>query len=337
MTRSYFYFMIIISWFVSNSVCWGTLGHGAVGRLAQQRLRPDVNATVVKLLQERFNKSLLFDISSWADKILSDKNNPDFNKFQWSKAMHYMNVDQKLNTNEINCTTVPCIITAIQNFTSILINPSSNLAICSEALAFLVHFVADIHQPLHCAFSNDSGGNKVFVNFTDSWVYSLHGIWDTEMLKKLAGPDDNLFPFIENEINLMTLNQLASYADSNNVIQWAEESFNITKSQVYGFMVSNSTKYQGIIDNKYYNQSVKIAIQRIIIAGIRLSSLLNTIFQNGLLCGPNYLFPQNYIYSAIIISVVVAFIVFLIIIRWAYSKNRRDYEIVPLQVVSKKD
>ncbi len=57
---------------------------------------------------------------------------------------------------------------------------------------FLVHFVGDMHQPLHCSDNNDQGGNKVLVKFGDrggSRPYNLHSLWDSGLLGKMPKED----------------------------------------------------------------------------------------------------------------------------------------------------
>jgi hypothetical protein len=68
-----------------------------------------------------------------------------------------------------------------------------------EALAFLVHFVQDIHQPLHANANGDRGGNEVRVRFLgeDGFLgrdgqlrpFNLHGVWDTRLLPHVLKPD----------------------------------------------------------------------------------------------------------------------------------------------------
>ena len=65
----------------------------------------------------------------------------------------------------------------------------------ADALRFLIHFVGDLHQPLHATTNNDQGGNCVPVAFfdtlpqlrnpqTESYAPNLHGVWDTNILGK---------------------------------------------------------------------------------------------------------------------------------------------------------
>ena len=57
-----------------------------------------------------------------------------------------------------------------------------------EALKFLVHFVGDVHQPLHAGYGVDRGGNDIKV-----WFYgdntNLHSLWDYRSGMKVYHPD----------------------------------------------------------------------------------------------------------------------------------------------------
>jgi hypothetical protein len=53
----------------------------------------------------------------------------------------------------------------------------------AEALRFLVHFVGDVHQPLHVGFLSNLGGNTLRGSFFGA-VDNLHHIWDFGILQQ---------------------------------------------------------------------------------------------------------------------------------------------------------
>ncbi|HEX4049033.1 MAG TPA: S1/P1 nuclease, partial [Elusimicrobiota bacterium] len=115
-----------------------------------------------------------------------------------------------------------------------ILKTSSVLADRQLALMFLVHFVGDEHQPLHCADEivgvvNDRGGNLKNVNF-EGTAMNLHALWDHQIL-----PQDSNDP-------VLTSSRLIADLDGKDVSSWtsgdfvsaaALESFNIAKTVVY--------------------------------------------------------------------------------------------------------
>jgi len=76
------------------------------------------------------------------------------------------------------------VVSAIQNYTSQLLDPTLRESDRLIAAKFVIHFVGDIHQPLH----NENvakGGNGILVKF-DNVKFNLHHVWDTSIAEKLV-------------------------------------------------------------------------------------------------------------------------------------------------------
>ena len=139
------------------------IGHEIVATIAQMYLHPTVLPTLCGFLDEPHCH--LAPISTWADKIKY--------RMRWSAALHYVGAidDYPPNdcaypgpsgwagTKEIN------VLDGIKNVTGLLadwVNHDANDATASEALKFLVHFLGDMHQPMHLT-GRDRGGNSAKV------------------------------------------------------------------------------------------------------------------------------------------------------------------------------
>ena len=85
-----------------------------------------------------------------------------------------------------------CVTQAIAEQLSILKDKSAPASKRAVALRFIIHFVGDLHQPLHAITNSDRGGNCVPVKYfsrtprerNNSYVPNLHHIWDTEILER---------------------------------------------------------------------------------------------------------------------------------------------------------
>ena len=65
-------------------------------------------------------------------------------------------------------------------------NPATGAAEQLVALKFLLHFVGDLHQPLHAADDHDAGGNKKLVAGERVHRGNLHHYWDVEFVERLG-------------------------------------------------------------------------------------------------------------------------------------------------------
>jgi hypothetical protein len=85
-----------------------------------------------------------------------------------------------------------CVIQALQQQMAILQNKAGDPAARLNALMYIIHFMGDMHQPLHEEDNNDRGGNCVPVIFgttvpkgssSGSYSPNLHGVWDTQLVE----------------------------------------------------------------------------------------------------------------------------------------------------------
>ncbi len=141
---------------------WGPIGHSIVVRLAQSQLNDSAAEWIRSLTPWHWNGNLSA-MASWADDILYPDANPTgYGNWQWSRPLHFINTpDWKCDYKaERDCAHEVCIAGAVRNYTKRLENEWNEIQE-KEALYFLIHYMGDIHQPLHTAFSTDRGGNNV--------------------------------------------------------------------------------------------------------------------------------------------------------------------------------
>jgi hypothetical protein len=139
-------------------------------------------------------------------------------------------------------------------------------------LKFIVHFVGDLHQPMHISRAEDKGGNTIQLNYEGQGT-NLHSLWDTKLLEhegltyeQLAGKYDHASPA-----------QIRKW-QNDPLIQWIWESYSIS-SRLYAEIDSMKGRS---IDESYYKAHIPIIRERIEQAGIRLAGVLNQLFANGL-------------------------------------------------------
>src|SRR5690606_38700350 len=173
---------------------WSVLGHALTGELAQRHLDPVAAAEVERLLAGEPVPTLA-GVASWADHLRN--NEPE--RFKATSKWHYVNYPRDRCEYEASrdCKGGDCVIGAIQAQQAILADRGQSLELRRDALKFLVHFVGDVHQPMHAGNRGDLGGNRFQVSlrtelepeayarkhYVDGVMgTNLHSVWDYYIL-----------------------------------------------------------------------------------------------------------------------------------------------------------
>ena len=170
----------------TDALAWGAQGHRLVARVAEPRLTPQTRAEVARLLATEPGATLA-SIAPWADELRAK--DPGLGKR--STGWHYVNIGEDDCHYEVerNCRNGNCVVEALKTQTAILGDRSRPDAERAQALKFVVHFVGDIHQPMHAGYGHDKGGNDFQVQFNGRGT-NLHSLWDSGMLNTLKLDDD---------------------------------------------------------------------------------------------------------------------------------------------------
>jgi nuclease S1 len=172
-------FLLLCLFATNHAWAWGKDGHRLIGEQAQRQLNPVALNEVQRLLQREAEPTLA-GVSNWADEIRDT--DPELGKK--TGRWHYVNFSAG------NCTYKPkrdckkgdCLIAALERYSAILKDRKRSDKERNEALKFLVHFVGDVHQPLHNTYKTDRGGNDFQVNINDEGS-NLHRVWDSDLIK----------------------------------------------------------------------------------------------------------------------------------------------------------
>jgi len=247
-------------------ISWGVTGHRTIGRIAENHLSPKARAAVYALL----GSASLADVSTWADEV---RNQPEY---RHTASWHFLNLPLGLNyakfEKQVKGLDAENVYSALLNQEHILADKATSKEQKTDALKFIVHFVGDLHQPMHVSRAEDKGGNTIQLNYEGQGT-NLHSLWDTKLLEHQG----------------LTYEQLAEKYDhaspaqirqwqSDPLMKWIWESYEIS-SKLYAEIDAMSNRS---IDDNYYQAHISIIQERIGQAGIRLAGLLNQIFANGL-------------------------------------------------------
>ena len=206
---------------------WGPQGHRLVAALAWDDLDPQVRARITALLAGEPDATLP-GIANWADQLR--ENDPDLGRR--SARWHYVNIAEHGCEYDAGaaCESGDCVVEAIRAQTAILADRTQPVEVRRQALKFVVHFVGDVHQPMHAGYGHDKGGNDVQIRMpgdgNDEKGGNLHRLWDSGLLNT-AGVGDDAY--------LQRLRALPlAVAVSADPAAWAEASCHIaTRPGVY--------------------------------------------------------------------------------------------------------
>lgn len=161
---------------------WGALGHRLVAALAEEELSPTARREVEALLAGEPEPTLA-GISTWADELRAS----DPGLGRRSAAWHYVNLGEDGCSYDAarDCPDGDCVVGAIDAQLARLRDRSLPAQVRLQALKFVVHFVGDVHQPLHAGHAHDKGGNTVQIRVPSASGErgsNLHAWWDSGML-----------------------------------------------------------------------------------------------------------------------------------------------------------
>jgi hypothetical protein len=212
-------------------------------------------------------------ISTWADEVRAER--PE--TFGWHfvdippNATSFSQVRDCYRPDEKHPPTKQdhhnCVVDRIEMFQQVLWSNNESQAKRVEALKFLVHFVADINQPLH-AIAEARGGNDIHVTEfgsprCGSGSCNLHSAWDTGLIEHAGRSEPQYVAYLA---KLISHRHLPHGADGTPET-WANQSFHLAQ-KVW-------LKDGGGVDEAYFQKNIEILNERLALAGLRLANMLN--------------------------------------------------------------
>lgn len=188
---------------VNNLFAWSAEGHRTVAIIAQQLLQQSGQFAAVQSLLGNLS---LADISTCPDEVREAARDRNFQMSppcqsvfpdppKGTDSWHFINipvsVSSPTHSDVVAACGAKCVLTQIDTFGQVLADTSQPASVRLQALSFVVHFIGDVHQPLHDAVRDgDAGGNaeQIRINGTTT---SLHHAWDEPLVSSIdsAPPD----------------------------------------------------------------------------------------------------------------------------------------------------
>ena len=249
-------------------LAWGQEGHAIVAEIAQRHLAPQARIRIGRILGPGVS---LASIATWAD----DVRNARPNTYNWHFVDMHRNDDHF--DEKRDCPLDPkrgdCIIKAIDRNRQQLSSPRTSTANKREALKFLVHFIGDLHQPLHTVLEN-AGGTLVSVRFfknptKEKVATKLHFVWDSGLIQRCVWNWSAYLVHLQNE--WLATKPLKDSARGS-VIVWAEEAHHAAQLPLF------SVDENADLGDDYVKAALPILDRQLALAGLRLARVLNEEF-----------------------------------------------------------
>jgi hypothetical protein len=267
--------IITVAIFSFNNYAWNALGHKVVANIAYERLQPEVRTKVDKMVSDLAKEypeiHYFYDIAPWPDSIRSQK----IELFtHWHYIDHAFSDDGTPTKNLIDTDNA---VWALEKIQPVVGNAKANPYERARFLAFLVHIVGDIHQPLHTVAritaehpDRDQGGNLFHIKYPPSkpQTITLHKLWDQGMDLLLSSEVRSLSDKVT---SLYPESYFDSQLDDLSADNWAKEGSQIAQSFVY------STPENKIPSANYITIGTEIVEEWLALAGYRLANLLNRL------------------------------------------------------------
>ena len=277
--RSILLFLAALCVATSPARAYWEYGHETVARIALDSVRPDTRAKVQALLRQgRLLQTpdcpvaTIEQASVWADCI-----KPLGDRFAYASSWHYQNVDIcKPFDLKGACKDGHCVSAQIERQARLLADPKVPARERLMALAYLVHFVGDLAQPMHAGDRGDLGGNRVSANYgLVGGRTNLHSIWDGYLAERAistppGGPNGLL--------GAVSVEERAAIA-AGTVTDWSRESWEASRSKAYTSLLGDpcgeKTAARPTLTEADVQGLVPEVRRQILAGGLRLGRLLD--------------------------------------------------------------
>ena len=267
----------------SQALAWGDLGHEVTALIAYRHLSPTARAALDALLASDTDTLTAGDFASratWADKYR--------NAHRETAAWHFVDIEIDRPDLKDACFGFPtlqggqsasqgpaqdCVVNKIDEFAAELKNPSTPAAERLLALKFLIHFMGDLHQPLHAADHHDRGGNCIGLSPPQGAQNNLHAYWDVNVVKALGQSAAQIAEQLDARLSAADITAWTRGTPQS----WAMDTFEVGRHDAYALPSMPTCQSGGSValPPAYMAQAEKDAATQLLKAAVRLAAVLN--------------------------------------------------------------
>ena len=268
---------------------WGDEGHEVIGLIADHYLEPLVREKVQAILAGDDSELTPRDLAheaTWADKYRDSDRNSIKVRYNATRNWHFVDLELDGPDADRACFGHPklppgtqasagfaqdCVIDKIDQFTAELSDPRTDAPERRLALQYLLHFVGDVHQPLHAADDHDEGGNRKIATTPGRGANNLHRDWDSEFVARLGANEARIAQRLIADISDAQRRRWSGGTPAD----WAMESFLAAKSHAYGLLPAPDRPNHYELTDAYVADATAVTAEQLSKAGVRLAEVLN--------------------------------------------------------------
>lgn len=300
--------LLAMSLAVPAAQAWGCKGHQTVALIAERHLTPEAKELVFRLLGAKSIEpqvkrycgtpvsDLLADASTWPDDVRGERKNGPW---------HYIDIPRGAARGPMEgfCGKEGCVVSAIAEQVAILKDKDASGAKRADAVRYIIHFVGDLHQPLHATTNSDQGGNCVPVNYFrrqphehgHGYSPNLHSVWDSAILERDSeGADAAEYADM---LEATFRGAIEGWQKAGiHIDDWVWESHELAEAKVYGGLtpkiaIEPHVPVHSCVDDNnigerllrqhitagatYQDEAAPVVERRVAQAGVRLAMILN--------------------------------------------------------------
>ena len=261
-----------------NAYAWGAKGHAVIAEVAERGLSPNVAAQIRGL---NFTAPLR-DIASVADDWRAEETKglrPGD-----TGALHYSNIPNDAATFDRarDCANDQCVVAAVEKYTAILKDKTQPKDKRREALIYVVHFMGDLHEPMHAAggmvkdeatgqMVMDRGGNLVKIRLLGVET-NLHSAWDSVLIDWGPATVDAYADYL---MSMEMRGRSVEELQRGTLVDWFNESHYAAVHDAYA--VGN-----GNLGGEYAKKNIGVIYERLLRGGLRLRKVLEDALGGGM-------------------------------------------------------
>jgi len=241
-----------------SASAYDAVGHRIVADIAYQNLTEKARTQLDNILGKH---GIVYE-ATWADEIRSDK------KYDYSYQWHYQNLADSMTSAGLNNLLAnpkaegEHLFFALDQMQTRLKKDRNDV----EALKFLVHFVGDLHQPMHLGRLTDLGGNRMEYNWFGKKT-NLHATWDGLLIENQKMSYSEYSRYLQDKFEPKKA-EIQQYT----VFQSVEAAYAV-RNEIYGYDYSDTSNY-----HYAYKFSDKLD-EMLYRGGIQLANILNSIYK----------------------------------------------------------
>ncbi|MDO9153871.1 MAG: S1/P1 nuclease [Paludibacter sp.] len=251
------YITLVFLWLSITLQAYDATGHRTIAEIAYKNLSCNTRHQVDKVL----GKHGIIYASTWADEVRSDK------EYSYSYPWHFQNLKDSMSADAIDFllknpkTEGEHLFYAIDLMITRLKKDKKD----AEALKFLVHFVGDLHQPMHLGRFEDLGGNKIKTMWFGKEI-NIHSLWDTYMIESRRYTYSEYSKYLCDKFG----KQKHQFA-KNSISESVNATYNV-RNMIYAYDMNNKNNYHYVYR---FSDSLDEMLYR---GGMQLAKILNEVY-----------------------------------------------------------